>query len=68
MQEIGEGGFAEIHLREHKYLERRVAIKELTITLTAEEFNHFMREAQTIAELEHPLASTPMIWNRARTA
>jgi len=53
VQHLGEGGFAEVYLGEHQYLKRRVAIKVLTIPLTSEEGNRFLREAQTMADLDH---------------
>ena len=51
---IGEGGFAEVYLGEHQYLKRRVAIKVLTLPLTGQAAKGFLREAQTLAALEHP--------------
>jgi len=54
LQRLGEGGFAEVYLGEHQYLQHRVAIKVLTIPLTRKESDKFLREARTMVALKHP--------------
>jgi serine/threonine-protein kinase len=53
---IGRGGMAEIYRAEHPTLKRKVAIKVLLPNLAEDEQfrKRFMREAKTLAELEHP--------------
>jgi serine/threonine protein kinase len=51
---LGKGGFAEVYLGEHIYLKTNAAIKVLHVQLTDEEIEKFLREARTIAHLEHP--------------
>jgi serine/threonine protein kinase len=51
---IDRGGFAQVYLGEHIYLETQVALKVLTSQLTVGERNGFFREARTIAHLVHP--------------
>ncbi len=56
LQRLGEGGFAEVYLGEHRYLNRRAAIKVLLVSLAGndKESERFLQEAQTIANLKHP--------------
>ena len=56
LQRLGEGGFAEVYLGEHRYLQRRVAIKVLLVALAGDdkESQRFRQEAQTMAALKHP--------------
>src|SRR6266487_2953076 len=54
LQQLGQGGFAEVFLAEHQYLKHRVAIKVLTIPLNAKESDRFIEEARTMARLKHP--------------
>lgn len=56
LQRLGEGGFAEVYLGEHRYLQRRVAIKVLLVSLAGDnkESERFRQEAQTMAALKHP--------------
>jgi tRNA A-37 threonylcarbamoyl transferase component Bud32 len=56
VQRLGEGGFAEVYLGEHRYLKRRVAIKVLLLSLTGDDkaSERFRQEAQTMASLKHP--------------
>lgn len=54
VRRLGEGGFAEVYLGEHRYLGHQVAIKVLTASLTGEESKRFLQEARTMAELHHP--------------
>jgi outer membrane protein assembly factor BamB len=51
---IGEGGFSEVYLGEHQFLETPAAIKVLNTKLTRAEFEQFRQEAQTINALHHP--------------
>ncbi|HEV2580833.1 MAG TPA: serine/threonine-protein kinase, partial [Ktedonobacteraceae bacterium] len=51
---IGEGGFSEVYLGEHRYLGNEAAIKVLRTRLTEEEFERFRLEAQTIIGMGHP--------------
>jgi serine/threonine protein kinase len=51
---LGQGGFAEVYLGEHVYLETEAAIKVLQTQLAGEEIEQFRREARTIAHLIHP--------------
>lgn len=51
---LGQGGFADVYLGEHIYLNTQAAIKVLHTQLTQEMRVHFLGEAQTIARLKHP--------------
>ena len=51
---LGQGGFADVYLGEHIYLNTLAAIKVLNARLTADEITQFRNEARTIARLEHP--------------
>jgi len=53
---IGRGGMAEIYRAEHPALKRKVAIKVLLPNLAVDDQfrKRFMREAQTLADLQHP--------------
>jgi serine/threonine protein kinase len=51
---LGLGGFAEVYLGEHIYLETTAAIKVLHTQIASEEIEHFRNEARTIARLVHP--------------
>jgi len=51
---LGKGGFAEVYLGEHIYLQTRVAIKVLDTQLTPGDMQDFLSEARTIARLAHP--------------
>ncbi len=53
---IGKGGMAEVYRAEHPTQNRTVAIKVLLSNLAEDELfrRRFMREAQTLAGLEHP--------------
>jgi WD40 repeat protein len=51
---LGQGGFAEVYLGEHIYLGTQAAIKVLYTRLASEDFEHFRKEARTIACLVHP--------------
>src|SRR5216684_3125509 len=51
---LGRGGFAEVYLGEHLHLKTRAAIKVLHTQLADKHVDAFLKEAQTIAHLEHP--------------
>jgi serine/threonine protein kinase len=51
---LGRGGFAEVYLGEHLHLKTRAAIKVLHTQLADKDVDAFLKEAQTIAHLEHP--------------
>lgn len=51
---IGQGGFAEVYLGEHIYLDTEAAIKVLRTRLASDEVEQFRTEARTIARLVHP--------------
>ena len=51
---LGRGGFAEVYLGEHVYLQTQAAIKVLHMRLAQSELKDFLQEARTVAHLEHP--------------
>ena len=51
---LGQGGFADVYLGEHIYLQTQAAIKILQMRLTGEDTQGFLNEARTIASLRHP--------------
>lgn len=51
---LGQGGFADVYLGEHVYLNTPAAIKVLQMRLTDEDKRSFLEEARTIARLKHP--------------
>ncbi|HLI09640.1 MAG TPA: serine/threonine-protein kinase [Ktedonobacteraceae bacterium] len=51
---LGQGGFADVYLGKHIYLNTQVAIKVLQARLTSEDTEAFLNEARTIASLMHP--------------
>jgi len=51
---LGRGGFAEVYLGKHIYLETQVAIKLLTRPMTPKDVQDFLKEARTVARLIHP--------------
>lgn len=51
---LGRGGFAEVYLGEHIYLDTQAAIKVLSTYLASDDLEQFRDEARTIARLEHP--------------
>ncbi len=51
---LGRGGFAEVYLGEHVYLQNRAAVKVLHARLSEEEAARFVTEARTLARLSHP--------------
>ncbi|HLH61212.1 MAG TPA: serine/threonine-protein kinase [Ktedonobacteraceae bacterium] len=51
---LGQGGFAEVYLGEHVYLDTTAAIKVLHTRLDDDDIEHFRDEARTVARLVHP--------------
>ncbi len=51
---IGQGGFADVYLGEHIYLNTHAAIKVLQMRLTEDDKRSFLEEARIIAHLKHP--------------
>src|SRR5260221_3715512 len=51
---LGHGGFADVYLGEHVYLQSQVALKLLHSRLSEEEAARFVTEARTLARLSHP--------------
>lgn len=55
ISQLGRGGYAEVYLGEHVYLETQAAIKVLHAKLTdSEEVQRFRDEGRVIARLVHP--------------
>ncbi len=51
---LGSGGFADVYLGEHAYLNKPAALKVLHLRLDEQDTAQFLREAQTLAGLDHP--------------
>jgi eukaryotic-like serine/threonine-protein kinase len=51
---LGQGGFADVYLGTHVYLNTQVAVKVLQTRLTGDDTDAFLKEARTIANLVHP--------------
>ncbi len=51
---LGRGGFADVYLGEHAYLKKPAALKVLHLRLDEQDAEQFLREAQTLARLDHP--------------
>ena len=54
IRQLGRGGFADVYLGEHLYLNTTVAIKVLQTHLAENDLPDFIKEARTIASLSHP--------------
>jgi len=54
IRKLGEGGFAEVYLGEHIHLDTKAAIKVQRTQLTDEDKQLFLKEARTVANLDHP--------------
>lgn len=56
IKKISEGGMGEIYLAEHKFLERKAAVKVLHKTYSSNKDirQRFIQEAQTLSRLDHP--------------
>ncbi len=50
---LGRGGFAEVYLGEHVYMQSKAAVKVLDGRLAISEAQRFLYEAQTLVRLEH---------------
>ncbi len=50
---LGKGGFAEVYLGEHVYMQSKAAVKVLYGPLTVSDAQSFLQEARTLATLEH---------------
>lgn len=53
-QLLGHGGFGDVYLGQHIYLNTQAAIKVLLEQMTALDFQSFLKEAQIVAALKHP--------------
>lgn len=51
---LGQGGFSDVYLGEHIYLKTQTAVKVLQTRLIGSSHDDFLKEALTIARLEHP--------------
>ncbi len=51
---LGQGGFSDVYLGEHVYLKTQTAVKVLQTRLVGSTLDDFLKEALTIARLEHP--------------
>src|SRR5438876_8988515 len=54
VRQLGRGGFAKVYLGEHRHLKSHAALKVLQVSLTDEEVQRFLSEAQTLGRLRHP--------------
>lgn len=52
-QLLGQGGFADVYLGQHRYLHSYAAIKLLRKTLNDADEQQFLKEAQTLVRLKH---------------
>ncbi len=50
---LGQGGYAVVYLGEHIYLKKLAAIKLLHVQMSERDGQEFLKEAQTIAKLNH---------------
>src|SRR5258708_21139971 len=53
IKRLGNGGFADVYLGEHKHLGRLAAVKVLRAQLTGKEEQEFCEEAKRLASLGH---------------
>src|SRR5947209_15939360 len=51
---LARGGFAEVYLGQHVYLENQAAIKVLLTQLSGHDRESFLNEARTPVNLNHP--------------
>ncbi|GAC1656606.1 MAG: hypothetical protein NVS4B7_00710 [Ktedonobacteraceae bacterium] len=54
IQHIGQGGFADVYVGQHIFLNTQVAIKVMHSELASEEAEKFLAQAHTISTLDHP--------------
>src|ERR1051326_2142483 len=50
---LGQGAFALVYLGEHRYLKSAAALKVLRISLSEQDAQHFLQEAQLLVRLRH---------------
>jgi serine/threonine protein kinase len=50
---LGKGGFAEVYLGKHVYMQSDAAVKVLHGPLATSDAQRFLQEAQTLVQLEH---------------
>jgi eukaryotic-like serine/threonine-protein kinase len=53
IRQLGSGSFADVYLGEHLYLKTQAAIKVMHTPMNTQDIQTFLKEAQTIAQLEH---------------
>jgi eukaryotic-like serine/threonine-protein kinase len=51
---LGQGGFADVYLAEHRHLGTYAAVKVLSMRLTRDHVDQFFEEARLLARLVHP--------------
>jgi serine/threonine protein kinase len=51
---LGKGGFAEVYLGEHVWMQSKAAVKVLYGPLATNDAQSFLQEARTLASLKHP--------------
>ncbi|GHO90165.1 hypothetical protein KSF_002130 [Reticulibacter mediterranei] len=51
---IGRGGFADVYLGKHRYLNSPAALKMLRFSLSDKDAQSFLQEARTLVRLHHP--------------
>ena len=54
IRHLGRGGFADVYLGEHHYLNTQAAIKVMYAQMSQSDLQDFLVEARTIAALKHP--------------
>ena len=54
VRQLGQGAFADVYLGEHRYLKSYAALKVLRVSLSDEDVQRFLTEAQTLVRLRHP--------------
>ncbi|HET8843237.1 MAG TPA: serine/threonine-protein kinase [Ktedonobacteraceae bacterium] len=54
IRQIGRGGFADVYLGTHIYLQTQAAIKILQVQFAQDALASFLSEARTLIQLEHP--------------
>jgi serine/threonine protein kinase len=54
VRQVGHGGFADVYLGTHVYLQTQAAIKILQVQFANDALEGFLSEARTVIQLEHP--------------
>src|SRR6266571_8461453 len=54
LQQVGQGGWANVYVAEHTTTNTKVAIKVLHTELSGEEVEKFITQARTLSNLRHP--------------